>query len=75
MERPDLDTLACVNAECALHRKTHQGNLGVHKVYGRDAIRSHDCCEFQAVMPSVSMISRSTTLPQEQWNSTSTGPM
>ena len=43
MERPDLDTLACVNAECALHRKTHQGNLGVHKVYGRDTLRLLRC--------------------------------
>ncbi|PON12185.1 transposase, partial [Candidatus Entotheonella serta] len=43
MERPDLDTLACVNAECHLHRKTHQGNLGVRKVYGRDAIRLLRC--------------------------------
>ncbi|PON17665.1 hypothetical protein C2W62_11945 [Candidatus Entotheonella serta] len=43
MERPDLDTLACVNAECPLHRKTHQGNLGVRKVYGRDAIRLLRC--------------------------------
>ena len=43
MERPDLDTLACVNAECALHRKTHQGNLGVRKVYGRDALRLLRC--------------------------------
>jgi transposase-like protein len=48
MERPDLDTLACVNAECQLFRQNGQGNLVVRKVYGREAIRllrCRRCCE------------------------------
>ncbi len=43
MERPDLDTLACVNAECHLFRQRGQGNLVVRKVYGHDAIRLLRC--------------------------------
>lgn len=43
MERPDLDTLACVNAECPDFRQAGQGNLGIRKVYGRDAIRWLRC--------------------------------
>ena len=43
MERPDLDTLACVNAECHLFRQNRQGNLVIRKVYGRDAIRLLRC--------------------------------
>ena len=43
MERPDLDTLACVNAECQLFRQSAQGNLVVRKVYSREAIRLLRC--------------------------------
>jgi transposase-like protein len=43
MERPDLDTLACVNAECPLFRQTGQDNLVLRKVYGHDAIRLLRC--------------------------------
>jgi transposase-like protein len=43
MERPDLDTLACVNAECQHFRQTGEGNLVVRKTYGRDALRLLRC--------------------------------
>lgn len=43
MERPDLDTLACANAECPLFRQSGQGNLVIRKVYGHDAIRRLRC--------------------------------
>ena len=43
MKRPDLDTLACVNPECHLFRRTGQGNLIVRKVYGHDRIRLLRC--------------------------------
>ena len=43
MERPDLDTLACVNAECHLFRQAGHGNLVVRKTYGRDALRLLRC--------------------------------
>ena len=43
MERPDLDTLACVNAECSLFRQNGQNNLVIRKVYGHDAIRLLRC--------------------------------
>ncbi len=43
MERPDLDTLACVNAECHLFRQTGYGNLVVRKTYGRDELRLLRC--------------------------------
>jgi transposase-like protein len=48
MKRPALDTLACVNTECQLFRRTSEGNLTVRKVYGRDRIRllrCHTCGE------------------------------
>lgn len=48
MERPDLDTLACVNTECPFFRQTSQGNLVVRKRCGHDAIRllrCRTCCE------------------------------
>ena len=48
MERPDLATFACVNAECQHFRQTGHGNLVVRKVYGHDAIRllrCRTCCE------------------------------
>lgn len=43
MERPDLDTLACGNAECPLFRQIGQGNLVIRKVYGHDTIRLLRC--------------------------------
>lgn len=43
MERPDLDTLACVNAECPHFGQAGQSNLVIRKVYGRDAIRLLRC--------------------------------
>jgi transposase-like protein len=43
MERPDLDTLACGNAECQLFRQTGQGNLVVRKTYGHDELRLLRC--------------------------------
>ena len=44
MERPDLDTLACVKAACPRFRQTGQSNLVIRKVYGHDAIRLLRCC-------------------------------
>ena len=43
MKRPDLDTLACVNPECQLFRRTDEGNLTVRKVYGHDHLRLLRC--------------------------------
>src|SRR5215471_15364588 len=43
MERPDLDTLACVNPECHLFRRLGEGNLTVRKVYGHDRLRLLRC--------------------------------
>src|SRR5919202_3361410 len=43
MERPDLDTLACVNPECQQFRLMGQHNLTVRKVYGDDRIRLLRC--------------------------------
>jgi transposase-like protein len=39
MDRSDLSTLACVNAECQHYGQSGQGHLGIRKVYGRDRIR------------------------------------
>ena len=43
MERPDLDTLACVNAECLRFGQAGQSHLGIRKVSGRDAMRLLRC--------------------------------
>jgi transposase-like protein len=43
MQRPSLDTLAWVNAECHLVRQPGQGNLVSRKVYGDDRIRLLRC--------------------------------
>ena len=43
MERPDLDTFACVNAACQHFRQTGQGNLVVRKTYGHDELRLLRC--------------------------------
>jgi hypothetical protein len=39
MQRPDLATLACVNAACQLLRRAGSSNLVIRKVYGHDRIR------------------------------------
>jgi transposase-like protein len=43
MERPALDTLACIKPECPLFRQSDQGKLVVRKIYGSDAIRLLRC--------------------------------
>jgi transposase-like protein len=43
MPRPDLATLACVNAECQYVGRPGQGNLTIRKVYGKDGIRLLRC--------------------------------
>ena len=43
MQRPDLSTLACVNADCQHYGRTGQGNLTIRKVYGKDGIRLLRC--------------------------------
>jgi transposase-like protein len=43
MKRPDLETLACVNAECQLFHRTGASNLVIRKVYGHDRIRLLRC--------------------------------
>jgi transposase-like protein len=43
MQRPDLATLACVNAECQLFRRAGASNLVIRKVYGHDRIRLLRC--------------------------------
>ena len=43
MERPDLATLACVNAECQQFRQYGQDNLVLRKVYGHDRMRLLRC--------------------------------
>jgi IS1 family transposase/transposase-like protein len=43
MQRPDLTTLACVNADCQPFGRTGQGNLTIRKVYGQDGIRLLRC--------------------------------
>ena len=42
-ERPDLDTLACVNAACQLFRHAGANNLIIRKVYGHDRLRLLRC--------------------------------
>jgi hypothetical protein len=43
MQRPDLTTLACVNADCQQFGRTGQDNLTIRKVYGKDGIRLLRC--------------------------------
>ena len=43
MQRPDLTTLACVNADCHDYGQPGQGNLTIRKVYGQDGIRLLRC--------------------------------
>jgi hypothetical protein len=39
MQRPDLDPLACVNADCQHDGRPGPGHLTIRKVYGQDGIR------------------------------------
>jgi transposase-like protein len=43
MQRPDLATLACVNAECHQFQRAGAGNLVIRKVYGHDRMRLLRC--------------------------------
>lgn len=43
MNRPDLNTLACVNPECQHYRQPGMGKLTVRKEYGQDHIRLLRC--------------------------------
>jgi transposase-like protein len=43
MKRPDVDTLACVNAACQLFCRAGAGNLVIRKVYGHDRLRLLRC--------------------------------
>jgi IS1 family transposase/transposase-like protein len=47
MQRPDLATLACVNADCHYYGQPGQGNLTIRKVYGQDGIRLLRCSKCQ----------------------------
>ncbi len=43
MQRPDLTTLSCVNAECQHCARPCQGNLVIRKAYGKDRMRLLRC--------------------------------
>jgi transposase-like protein len=43
MERPNLDTLACVNPECQLFRHSRPGHLVGRKIYGSETVRLLPC--------------------------------
>jgi transposase-like protein len=43
MQRPDLPTLACVNADCQHYGRPGQGHLTIRIVYGQDGIRLLRC--------------------------------
>lgn len=43
MKRPDLHTLAYVNAECQVFRQAGASNLVIRKVYGHDQLRLLRC--------------------------------
>jgi hypothetical protein len=43
MPRPDLTTLACINADCQQFARPGQGNLTIRQVYGKDGIRLLRC--------------------------------
>ena len=47
MQRPDINSLTCVNLECQLFDQPGQNNLKVRKVYGRDQLRFLRCKECQ----------------------------
>jgi transposase-like protein len=43
MPRPDLTTLACVNADCQQYGRPGLDNLTIRKVYGKDRLRLLRC--------------------------------
>jgi hypothetical protein len=43
VQRPDLATLACINADCQEFGRPGQGHLAIRKVYGKDGIRLSHC--------------------------------
>jgi transposase-like protein len=43
MQRPDLDTLACVNAACQWFRRTGASHRVIRQVYGQDRLRLLRC--------------------------------
>lgn len=47
MQRPDINTLSCVNPECQLFDQPGKSNLKVRKVYGQDQLRFLHCTECQ----------------------------
>ena len=47
MQRPDMDSLTCINPECQLFAQLGQNNLKVRKVYGQDQLRFLQCKECQ----------------------------
>jgi uncharacterized C2H2 Zn-finger protein len=49
MQRPDLATLACVNAACQYVGRPGQGNLATRKVYGKDGMRLLRCGQCREV--------------------------
>jgi transposase-like protein len=47
MQRPDIDSLTCVNPQCQLFDQLGRNNLKVRKVYGPDQLRFLQCKECQ----------------------------
>jgi len=43
MNRPDINTLTCVNEECHMFNQSGADNLVIRKVYGHDSIRFLRC--------------------------------
>lgn len=43
MQRPDINTLACLNPECQQYSQPGAGNLALRKEYGHDHIRLLRC--------------------------------
>jgi hypothetical protein len=65
MERPDLDTVACVNTACQMFRQPGQGNLIIRQVYGHDhlrLLRCHTCGEEFSERRGTALFN--TTLPE-----------
>lgn len=67
MKRPDLDTLACVNAACQLFGHASAHNLVIRKVYGHDRLRllrCRTCGEEFSERRGTALLN--TKLPEEQ---------
>ena len=47
MQRPDINSLTCVNPECQLFDQSAKNSLKVRKVYGQDQRRFLQCKECQ----------------------------